>query len=32
MHLITAAYVVFMFLAIYNAYVLMLPQREPPTA
>ena len=32
MYLITGAYLVFMFLAIYNAYVLMLPQREPPTA
>jgi len=30
MYLITAAYLVFMFLAIHNAYVLMLPQREPP--
>jgi hypothetical protein len=30
MYLVTAAYIVFMFLAISNAYVLMLPQREPP--
>lgn len=32
MYLITAAYLLFMFLATYNAYVLMLPQGEPPKA